>query len=84
MGKPPVKLYALSTCDHCKCTKKLLSDCEIEFECTDLDKVSKEEVAAVLAEVKQLNARCSFPTVVIGDKVIVGFREQEIREALGL
>ncbi|MBM4329008.1 MAG: glutaredoxin family protein [Deltaproteobacteria bacterium] len=84
MEKPRVKLYALSVCEHCKCAKKLLSDCEIEFECADLDKVSKEEVAAILEEVKKLNARCSFPTLVIGDKVIVGFREQEIREALGL
>jgi hypothetical protein len=37
-----------------------------------------------LAEVKQINKRCSFPTMVIGEKVIVGFRENEIMEALGI
>ncbi len=80
----PVKLYALSTCSHCKCTKELFEACGIRYECTDVDKVPKEEVAGILAEIKKINERCSFPTIIIGDKVIVGFKEKEIREALGL
>ena len=28
--------------------------------------------------------RCSFPTVIIGDDVIVGYKEDKIKEALGL
>jgi glutaredoxin-like protein NrdH len=79
-----VKLYSLSTCSHCRCTKDLLSNCGIEFECCDVDKLPKEEVSEVLQEVKKLNSKCSFPTIVIGEKVIVGFKESEIREALGL
>jgi glutaredoxin len=43
-----------------------------------------EERQAIIEEVKKLNERCTFPTIIIGDKVIVGFREHEIREALGL
>jgi len=42
------------------------------------------ERAAVLEEVKKVNPRCSFPTIMIGDTVIVGFKEGEIRKALGL
>ena len=80
----PVKLYAVSTCPHCKCTKDLLDECRVRYECTDVDKVSKEEVAAVLEEVKRLNSLCSFPTLVIGKRVIVGYKENEIKEALGL
>jgi len=34
--------------------------------------------------VRKLNPRCSFPTIIIGDKVIVGHKEDEIKEALGL
>ncbi len=79
-----VKLYALSTCPHCKCTKKFLKDCGVKFACTDVDKVPKEDVAAIFEEVKKINRRCSFPTIIIGDEVIVGYREDEIREALGL
>ena len=81
---PPVKLYALTTCSHCKCTKELLNDCGIRFDCTDVDKLPKEELSAILEEIKKINERCSFPTIIIGDKVIVGYREKEIREALGL
>lgn len=79
-----VKLYTLSTCPHCKCTKQFLNDCGVGFDCTDVDKAPKEEVAAIFEEVKRLTSRCSFPTIVIGDKVIVGYREDQIREALGL
>ena len=43
-----------------------------------------EEREIILEEVKKLNRDCTFPTIVIGDKVIVGFKEKEINEALGL
>jgi glutaredoxin-like protein NrdH len=79
-----VKLYALSTCPHCKCTKQFLNDCGVKFDCTDVDKAPKEVVAAIFDEMKRLTSRCSFPTIVIGDKVIVGYREDQVREALGL
>ncbi|MBW1980448.1 MAG: glutaredoxin family protein [Deltaproteobacteria bacterium] len=79
-----VKLYSLSTCSHCKATKKLLDECTIQYEVTDVDLLKGKERRAILEDVKKFNPNCSFPTVIIGDKVIVGYREQEIREALGL
>ena len=81
---PPVKMYTLSTCSHCKATKKFLNDCAVEYEFTDVDLLEGEERRAILEDVKKWNPRCSFPTIIIGDKVIVGHREDEIREALGL
>lgn len=84
MAQPPVKLYALSTCGHCRSTKKLLDDCKVEYECIEVDLCSAEERQAVLDEVRELNPNCSFPTIVIGEKVIVGYKEAEIKEALGL
>ncbi|MBW1703418.1 MAG: glutaredoxin family protein [Deltaproteobacteria bacterium] len=69
MGNP-VKIYTLSTC--------------IKFEFEDVDLLEGEERAAILEEVKKWNPDCSFPTIIIGDKVIVGYKEDEIREALGL
>ena len=80
----PVKIYSLSTCSHCKATKKLLNECQIEYEFEDVDLLEGDERAAILEDVKKLNPRCSFPTIVIGDKVIVGYKENEIKEALGL
>jgi glutaredoxin len=69
-------------CSHCKACKKFLGDCGVEFEFTDVDLLSDEDRKPVLDEIKNLTSRCAFPTVVIGDKVIVGFKEQEIKEAL--
>ncbi|MBL7175460.1 MAG: glutaredoxin family protein [Desulfobacteraceae bacterium] len=80
----PVKIYSLSTCSHCKATKKLLDECQVEYEFQDVDLLEGEERAAILEDVKKLNPRCSFPTIIIGDKVIVGYKENEIKEALGL
>ena len=79
-----VKMYSLSTCSHCKATKKFLGECGVEYEYTDVDLLDGEERAAILEDVRKYNPRCSFPTIIIGDKVIVGFKENEIREALGL
>ena len=79
-----VKMYSLSTCSHCKATKKFLGECGVEYEFADVDLLDGEERAAILEDVRRYNPRCSFPTIIIGDKVIVGFKENEIREALGL
>jgi len=80
----PVKVYSLSTCSHCKATKKFLNDCQIQYEFTDVDKLEGEERTAILDDVRKWNPKCSFPTVIIGDTVIVGHKEDEIKEALGL
>ena len=84
MPKKPIKVYSLSTCSHCKSTKKLLNDCTVMYEFIDVDLLEGEERRAILEDVKKFNPKCSFPTIIIGDKVIVGFKEKEIKEALGL
>jgi len=80
----PVIMYSLSTCSHCKSTKKFLDACAVQYEFTDVDLLDGEERHTIIEDLKRWNPRCSFPTILIGDKVIVGFREEEIREALGL
>jgi len=84
MSDHPVKIYSLSTCSHCKSTKKFLSDCTIMYDFVDVDLLEGQERKAILEDVRKFNPKCSFPTIIIGDKVIVGFKENEIREALGL
>ena len=79
-----IKIYTLSTCSHCKATKKFLDKCQVQYEFEDVDLLQGKERAAILEDVKKWNPRCSFPTIVIGDKVIVGFKEDEIKEAIGL
>ena len=80
----PIKIYTLSTCSHCKATKKFLDKCKVQYKFTDVDKTTGEERKATLEDIKKWNPDCSFPTIIIGDKVVVGFKEKEIKEALGL
>jgi glutaredoxin-like protein NrdH len=84
MADKPVKLYSLSTCSHCKSTKKLLSECTVQYDFVDVDLLEGDERRVILEDVKKFNPKCSFPTIIIGDKVIVGYKEDEIKEALGL
>ena len=80
----PVMLYTLSTCSHCKATKEFLNDCSVKYNFEDVDLLEGEERKAILEDVRKWNPKCSFPTIVIGDKAIAGFREDEIKEALGI
>jgi glutaredoxin-like protein NrdH len=79
-----VKVFSLSTCSHCRAVKKLLGKCGVKYEFTDVDQLDGEERKAILEDVRKFNPRCSFPTIVIGETVIIGFKEEEIRSALGL
>ncbi len=79
-----VKIYTLSTCSHCKAAKRFLDECTVKYDATEVDLLKGEERTAILEEVKKWNPNCSFPTIIIGDEVIVGFKEGEIRKALGL
>ena len=80
--KGPVMLYALSTCGWCAKTRELLTDLGVAFDYIYVDLVGPEKQKAVIEAVERVNPSHSFPTVVIGDQTIVGFKEKEIREAL--
>lgn len=79
-----VKLFALSTCIHCRNTKDYLNECGVKYECVEVDKLETEERKNMIEEIKKINPSCSFPTIIIGKKIIVGFRKDEIKEALDL
>ena len=84
MAPCKVKLYALSTCIHCRDAKEFLRGCGVVYDCIDVDKLEMEERKKILQEIREINFSCSFPTIIIGDRVIIGFREDEIRRALEL
>jgi len=81
--KPQVKMYTLSTCIHCKNAKKFLDECNVRYEFRDVDLLSGDEREKAMDEVRKINAACSFPTIIVGEKVIVGFKKEELSEALG-
>lgn len=78
------KLYTLSTCVHCSATKRFLKENGIEFDYVDVDKLDGEERRDILTEMSKISGSMRFPTIVVGKKVIVGFYEDKLREALGL
>ena len=84
MSEQNVMLYALSTCGHCKNTKKLLEELGVDFDVVEVDLTQGEERERMVEEVKKYNPNLSFPTLVIGPKVVVGYRENEIKEILGV
>jgi glutaredoxin-like protein NrdH len=77
-----VKLYALTTCGHCRNTKALLGELGVTYDVVDVDKAEGDERTALIEEVKKYNPACTFPTLIIDGQVIVGFRKDEIKEAL--
>ncbi len=78
-----IMLYALSTCIWCKKVKRFLDSLGVSYEFVDVDRLSGQDKARAMAELKKFNPRCTFPTMVIGDSMcIVGFKEEQIREAV--
>ncbi len=84
MNRKNVILYALSTCVHCKAISRMFEGLGVQYKCILVDELSEQERWEVLEDIKKVNPRCSFPTVVIDDTVIIGFRAQEIKDALGI
>ncbi len=78
-----IKVYSLSTCGHCRQARKLLEDLGAEHTVVEVDRLEGEERSCAISEVRKINPALSFPTLVIGEKVIAGNREKLIREALG-
>lgn len=84
MNKTKPRLYTLTTCLHCKATKNFLKKHGIEFDYVDVDTLTGTEREEVISEIMELTGTRRFPTIIIGERVIIGFREDELREALDL
>lgn len=80
-----VVVYALSTCVWCKMIKQFLKDNNIEFEYIDVDLCGEDEKARIREELQSKSGSLSYPTVIVDDKiVIVGFKKDKLKEALGI
>ena len=77
-----VKAYTLSTCPHCRMTKQFLTDNNVEFEYVDVDLLTGEKRTEVLREVYRLTGGYSFPVIIAGDAVIVGFNRERLQQVL--
>jgi ferredoxin-thioredoxin reductase catalytic subunit len=62
----------------------MLNDLGVAHEIVDADLLAGAERETLLAELRTVNPSCSFPTVVVNDRAITGFKVQEIKEAIGM
>lgn len=84
MAKNTLRLYTLSTCGYCDVTKNMLDDLGVEYESVVVDLLPAAKREEAVVEIKRHNPRCSFPTAVYGEQVIVGMKLQELKNILGV
>ena len=82
-GKPV--MYTLHTCRHCVHLKNFLDKHDIEHHLVFVDDFQDPARREIMTVMRTFNPRGSFPTFVVPDgRSAVGFREQQVRELLGL
>lgn len=79
-----VSLYALSTCPYCRMTRRFLDEKGVDYTLTEVDLLEGPEKEDAIAKVREISGGASFPVVVIGDEVLVGFNKKRIKELLNL
>jgi glutaredoxin-like YruB-family protein len=72
-----VRVYTTPSCPWCKKAKEYLKSKGVDY--TEVDVHSDSEAAK---EMMKLSKQMGVPVIVAGEKVIVGFSEEEIDEAL--
>lgn len=77
-----IEFYGLSTCMWCKKTKAYLDEKNIEYSHVFVNELQGDEKEKVRNRVRELNPNMSFPTVKIGETIIVGHHPEEMEEAL--
>jgi glutaredoxin-like protein NrdH len=83
-GSRRIMLYALSTCGWCRMTRELLEKLGVQYDYLYVDQSQGKEKDDAMSAVTTCSPSPSFPTIVIDSgKCITGYRENEIREAVG-
>ena len=78
----PIILYGLQTCGHCKSVRKMLQDRGVNFKTVYVDMLVGDERNTTMRQLKRLNPAVSFPTLCVGEEIIVGFKKDAIEAAL--
>ena len=79
-----VKVYALTTCPYCRMARRFLDESSVAYDVVEVDVLEGDEKKAVVEEVRSLTGGASFPVVLIGDEMIIGFNKSRMQELLNL
>jgi glutaredoxin len=77
-----ITLYGLQNCANCKDARKRLEDSGLAFELVYVDMLFGEERNETMRYIRRINPEVSFPTLVVGEKIVVGFKSSAIDAAL--
>ena len=77
-----IRFYGLSTCMWCKKSKALLDEKNVEYIMVFVNELDADAREKVRQEVRALNPSGSYPTIKVGDTVIVGHHPEQLEEAL--
>ncbi|MBN1347989.1 glutaredoxin family protein [candidate division KSB1 bacterium] len=77
-------LFALSTCPRCRRMKEFLKMNKIHAKIIDYDLLSREDKREHLIFLQPINPRLSFPTLIVGDLVVIGEDYDGVKEVLNL
>jgi glutaredoxin-like protein NrdH len=75
-------LYALSTCFHCQRAKKWLDENNVDYDFVDVDLAEGDERTKLVNEVQSMTGASQFPVIKVGDKHVVGFNEEKLKNLL--
>jgi glutaredoxin-like YruB-family protein len=73
-----VKVYSTPVCPYCVMAKKFLESLDVEYEDVDVSK-DPEQAKDMIAKSGQRGV----PVIEIGEKIIIGFNREEIKQTLG-
>ena len=79
-----VFMYTLSTCPWCRKSKQYFTERNIPFKYVDYDLQSPQEQQKIEKEIEQRGGQISFPWVLIGDELVVGWNPAKYEELLAL
>jgi glutaredoxin-like protein NrdH len=79
-----IKVFALSTCPYCHQARRYLDENMVDYDVVEVDKLTGQERTDTIEEVKRLSGGTSFPVVVAGDEVVIGFDKVRIAKLAGL
>ncbi|MBI2445414.1 glutathione S-transferase N-terminal domain-containing protein [Candidatus Micrarchaeota archaeon] len=79
MKQPDVKIYSTPSCVYCRLAKNYFQQQRIAY--SEVDVAANPKAAEEMIE---KSGQLGVPVIDIGGKIIVGFDQPAIREALGL
>ena len=79
---PQIKVFALSTCPYCRQARAFLDESGVAYDVVEVDKLTGQQRTDAIEEVKRLSNGTSFPVLVIGDEVVVGYNKARIQQLI--